>query len=126
MIGRKREEEVAKVAEDARDTDVVETETQPEPPARTASEDVRIIQEMLKQLLPTAQEDPVSISRIPEHCAAIMSAALNLEWFGHTGGKQPPGKEHATNVIAVRIFNLDMTLAEFFEKVRGILQRVEK
>jgi len=89
-------------------------------------EDVREVQEMLKQLSPSVRsEDSISISAIPEHCGKILSMLLNLQWFGHTGGKIPP-TESARNLIVVRITNLDMSLADFFSTARDMLSKIEK
>lgn len=92
-------------------------QTPPHEETSSASrDDIRTVQEMLKQLSPTS-ENSISISQIPAHCAKTLTAALNLEWFGNVDGSS------SGNIIKVRIESLDMTLADFYEKIRGILSR---
>lgn len=85
------------------------------------------VQIELKRLSPSAA-DSIPISQIPDHCAKIMSLALNLEWFGHEG-RTPRVAEGAEqpvrNVIVVRVAKLDITLAAFVTKIREILNRIE-
>ena len=95
-----------------------------------AKEDLKHVQEMLKQLSPTAKEsESIPIKEIPNHCAKILTCALNLEWFGHTGKKIPPADTSADarerSIIAVRISTMDMTFAEFVNRIREILKRLE-
>jgi len=93
-------------------------------------EDLTRVQNMLKSLSPTAkEEDSVAIKDIPTHCARIISQALNLEWFGHTGkavhGKTTEGSESPKrNFIVVRVEELDMSLSAFTNKILEILKRL--
>jgi len=96
---------------------------------QASKEDVKRVQDMLKQLSPTAKEsESIPIKDIPSHCAKILSYALNLEWFGHTG-KRPPSTGDADapdrSIIIVRITTMDMTLTDFFNRIREILKRIE-
>ena len=84
---------------------------------------VKEIQSGLKQLSPTS-DDGIQINRIPTHCAKLLGMALNLEWFGHTG-RSADGAEKPENIIAVRVASLNISLAEFFTRMKGILNRIE-
>lgn len=88
-------------------------------------EDIKTVQEMLKGLMPSASADEsIPIKDIPKHCASILTSVLNLEWFGVLPEDIEPGS--ARNSIIVRIAEMDMTLSEFFSRVRESLSRIEK
>lgn len=103
----------------------IKSEEAPQVEVRTDRSSVSEVREMLKQLSPASKDNAVPINQISAHCGKILTMALNLEWFGHTGGKQSPNAEKPANIIAVRILDLDISLAEFFERIKGILHRIE-
>lgn len=114
MLGRKDKEAPETKSEEA-----------PQVEAPTGQSSAAEVRELLKQLSPASKDNAVPINQISAHCGKILTMALNLEWFGHVGGKHPPTAEKAPNIIAVRISDLDISLAEFFERIKGILHRIE-